>query len=152
MRLHGLDGIAAAVPLLAADRHRQIGALAGHFLDLLLERGALRAAWGIALDRLVPRKRDVRDGIHSGSLPAVSDVSGGIPMVPRLRRSAASRPSAGHPPTSPRPDDFCQVGARFIPYAPMIIAIMVGNGCLIGRPARLTPGEIRVRDPQVPGS
>src|SRR5260370_39824524 len=115
MRLHDLDGIAAAVPVLAADRHRQIGALAGHFLDLLLERGALRAAWGIALDRLVPRKRDVRDGIHSGSLPAVSDVSGGLPMVPPLRPSATRHPSASHPPASPRPDDFCRDAARLIP-------------------------------------
>src|SRR5260370_40555263 len=106
MRLHGLDGIAAAVPLLAADRHRQIGALAGHFLDLLLECGALRAAWGIALDRLVPRKRDVRDGIHSGSLPAVSDVSGGIPLGARLPRSAARPPAANHPPAPTRPAAF----------------------------------------------
>ena len=44
MRLDDVDQLAGALPLLAADGHGEVGALASQFLDLLLERRALGAA------------------------------------------------------------------------------------------------------------
>ena len=69
VRLHDVDPVAAAHPLLAADRHGQLGPLAGQLLDPGLQRGALGAARRVGPDRLVDRRRNVGDGIHAARPP-----------------------------------------------------------------------------------
>ena len=91
VRLDDVDGLAPAGPLAPADRHGQLRALAGQFLDLLFKRGAFRASGRISPDWLVAGHRDIRDGIHGRSLLALPDVSGGMTMVPCPAKSAFGR-------------------------------------------------------------
>jgi hypothetical protein len=64
--LDNVDLLAAAQPLGAADRHRELHPFRGELLDPLLQGEPLLASRGVRLDRFVDRVRHYGDGVHAG--------------------------------------------------------------------------------------
>ncbi len=99
VRLHDVEALAAAHPLLAVDGHRQVDRVAGQLLELRLQAGALRGTGGVAVHRLVVRGGDVGHGVHVGRLLR-SGVCGCVKLWgagPRAARCVRSGRGAGRP-------------------------------------------------------
>src|SRR5215510_10780920 len=64
VRRDHVDGLTPAGVLVAADRHGQLGSVAGQLLDLAFQGHPIRAARRVLPDRLVDRRRHGGDSVH----------------------------------------------------------------------------------------
>ena len=95
VRLHDVDAVAAAEPVLAADRHGQLDPLGRHLLELGREFLALRASRPEVVDRLVDRQGGRVMASNVKLLGCAEDAEGG-------EGCESIGTCAGQPPTSER--------------------------------------------------
>ncbi len=64
VRLHDVEALAAAHPLLTADGAGQVDRVVGQLLELGLQPGTLGRAGGVAVHRLVDGGGDLGHSVH----------------------------------------------------------------------------------------